>query len=158
MRRIALPLVLLVVAVGLVYSSRGGGQHCAPATGKQPKAVADQFVAALVAADGGKARSYLSSDADALRGNMPIASGEPVSLRGVLRKARRSTIARCAAGLLSVVGAPGDDPCFIYGLMTLGGGWLMGEKTFPDGDFRVLLGCDGSTWRVKGTLRIDSSG
>jgi hypothetical protein len=160
MRKIAVPLVLVLVAGGaLLYAAAGGSdQHCAPPTGDQPKAVADQFVAALLADDGGKARAYLSSDAEALRSKMPLASGEPVSLRGVLRHARRSTIGRCAGGSLSVVGAPENDPCFIYGLRTTGGGWLQGEEIFPNGDFRVLLGCDGNTWRVKGTLRIDNAG
>jgi hypothetical protein len=155
MRRL-LPFVLVAVvatAAILAVSDRSDG-GCP--SGPEAKRVADSFVSALIRNDRSDAEEYVSGDAAALRADMPGASAKPGSTASVLRRAKRSTVKTCSVGLLAIVEAPPNDPCFSYDLETFGGGWLRsGGKMFPVNDFRVLMGCDGGEWRVTGTVRIE---
>jgi hypothetical protein len=156
MRRAALAVLIAAVAGAAVFSvSNRGEAGCPSRSGPEAKRVADSFVSALIRQDGDDAMKYVSSDAEAMRADMPGASANPDSTAHVLSRAKRSTVETCSQGYLRLVGAPQNDPCFVYDIETFGGGWLSaGRKMFPVHDFRVLMGCDGGEWRVKGTVRI----
>jgi hypothetical protein len=154
MRSAVLLLSIAVVAGAAIFfvSDRGGG--CPSPSGPEAKRVADSFVSALIRQD--DAERFVSSDAEAMRRDMPGTSTQPRSIAHVLGRAKRSTVETCSLGFLGIVDAPPNDPCFVYDLETFGGGWLnAGRKMFPKNDFRVLMGCDGGEWGVKGTLRIE---
>lgn len=155
MRRLVPFLVAVVAGAAVFYVSDGGKDGCPSQSGREAKRVADSFVSSLIQQDD-DAEKYLSSDAQALRADMPGTSLKPRSTAAVLRTAKRSRVETCSLGFLGFVDAPPNDPCFVYDLETFGGGWLnAGRKMFPVNDFRVLMGCDGGEWRVKGTLRIE---
>jgi hypothetical protein len=147
------PAVAILVGAGVIYLSRGESD-CEAGSREAAKRVADAFVSALVRQERERAHRYLSSDADAVRRNLPRVSTDAGVLSSILRRARSSTVEACGKGFLELAGARSRDPCFVYPLTTTGGGWLRGRKRFRDADFRVVLGCEGDEWRVKGTLRI----